>query len=148
MLLENNCFQYESKEDDMTINARVEILTGDIHHEQLAPAQANRTMFTPGKITSKSLDENWPKDHRIPTSTPAFSGEAVGPVEMERSRVEKLGRNIICDQIIPTPVVLDVRVETRTEEGISGASTVKDTELFSHPVEVEKRTGYDNIKGA
>jgi hypothetical protein len=62
--------------------------------------------------------------------------------------VVKLGRNIVCDQTLPTPVVLDVRVETRTEEGIAGASTVQDTELPASVPVVEKRTGYDEIKGA
>ena len=132
----------------MAMNDRVEVLSGDVAYGQLAPSQSARTMFTPGKITSKPLDQNWAKDFRSPTGTPAFSGEAAGPVQMERSRVVKLGRNIVCDQTLPTPVVLDVRVETRTEVGIAGASTVQDTELPASVPVVEKRTGYDEIKGA
>jgi len=132
----------------MATNDRLEILSGDVDYGQLAPSKALRTMFTPGKIISKPGDMNWPEDNRIPTSTSAFNGEAVGPVEMERSRVVKLGRNIVCDQTLPVPVILDVRVETRTEVGVSGASTVKDTELPKNMAEVERRTGYDNIKGA
>lgn len=132
----------------MATNDRLEILSGDVDYGQLAPSKALRTEFTPGKITSKPQDLNWPKTNRIPTGTPAFDGESVGPVEMERSRVVKLGRNIVCDQTLPTPVVLDVRVETRTETGIAGASTVQDTELPASVPVVEKRTGYDEIKGA
>lgn len=129
-------------------NDRVEILSGDVAYGQLAPSQANRTQFYPGKAISKPLDMNFEKDNRIPTGTPAFDGEAAGPVEMERSRVVKLGRNIVCDQVLPTPTVLDIRVETRTEEGVSGASVAIDTALPTHPAEIEKTTGYDNIKGA
>lgn len=130
------------------MNERVEILTGDIRHEQLAPVQANRTMFTPGKISSKPLDENWPKDNRIPTGTPAFSGEAAGPVQMERSRVELLGRNIICDQTVLAPIVSGIRVETVCESGVNGANTTIDTVNPPNPADKERRTGYDNIKGA
>ena len=132
----------------MAINDRIEVLSGDVDYGQLAPSKANRTMFTPGKITSKPDDQNWPKDSRIPTSTTAFNGEAAGPVQMERSRVVKLGRGIVCDQTLPTPVVLDIRVETRSEVGVSGASTVKDTELLKNVAQIEQKTGYDNIKGA
>ena len=132
----------------MAINDRVEVLSGDVDYGELAPSKAGRTMFTPGKITSKPDDMNWPKTNRIPTSTPAFNGEAAGPVEMERSRVVKLGRNIICDQTLPIPVVLDSRLETRVEVGVVGASLVDDTELPKNVTDVEKKTGYDNIKGA
>ena len=132
----------------MAMNDRVEVLSGDVAYGQLAPSQSARTMFTPGKITSKPLDQNWAKDFRIPTGTPAFSGEAAGPVQMERSRVIKLGRGIVCDQTLPIPTVSDTRVETRTEEGIVGASVVDDTVLPTRLAEVEQKTGYDNIKGA
>jgi len=132
----------------MSVNDRLEILSGDIQHNQLSPNKKFRTMYTPGKTVSLPSDENWPKDNRIPTGTPAFNGEAAGPVQMERSRVVKLGRGIICDQVIPAPTIVDVRVETRTEEGIAGTSTVQDTAGFSRPAEVEKTTGYDRIKGA
>ena len=132
----------------MATNDRVEILSGDIAYGQLAPSQSARTMFTPGKAESLPDDQNWPTDNRIPTGTPAFDGEAAGPVQMVRSRVELLGRNIICDQVLPTPVVLDTRVETRVDHGMAGASTVEDIELLSNVAQIEKRTGYDNIEGA
>lgn len=132
----------------MAYNDRIETLSGDVDYGQLAPSKSLRTMFTPGKATSEPNDMNWPKDNRIPTGTPAFDGEAAGPVEMERSRVVKLGRNIVCDQTLPTPVVLDSRLETVVESGVVGASMVDDTELPKNVAEVERRTGYDEIKGA
>ena len=132
----------------MAMNDRVEVLSGDVDYGQFAPSKANRTMFTPGKITSLPDDQNWPKDNRIPTSTTAFNGEAAGPVEMVRSRVSKLGRNIICDQTLPIPVILKTRLETRVEAGVVGASLVDDTELPRNVTDVEKKTGYDNIVGA
>lgn len=130
----------------MAYNDRIEVSSGDVGYQQ--KAQTGRTQFTPGKAASKSLDENWPKEFRIPTGTPAFDGEAAGPVEMERTRVTLLGRNIVCDQTIPVPTVVDIRVETRTEEGIAGANTTTDTAGFTRPAEVEKTTGSDSIKGA
>ena len=89
----------------MAVNDRVQIDSGDISAGQLAPSQAARTNFTPGKATAKPGDMNWPKDFRLPTGTPAFDGEAAGPVEMNRTRVIKLGRNIVSDQTVLAPVV-------------------------------------------
>ena len=134
----------------MAYNDRIEVLSGDIAYGQIAPAQSSplRTNFTPGKATGKPLDMNWPKDHRIPTGTPAFDGEAAGPVEMERSRVVKLGRNIVCDQIVLAPVVTGTRIETVCETGVNGANTTTDTDNPPNLTERERRTGYDNIKGA
>jgi hypothetical protein len=132
----------------MAYNDRIEILSGDIAAGQLAPSQAGRTMFTPGKANSLPLDENWPKDNRIPTGTPAFDGESAGPVEMERSRVIKLGRNVVCDQTVLAPVVTGTRVETRCEEGVNGTNTTTDTDNPPNLTERERKTGYDNIKGA
>ena len=132
----------------MAINDRIEILSGDVNYGQLAPSKANQTMFTPGKATSLPQDQNWPKDNRIPTGTPAFDGESAGPVEIERSRVVKLGRGIVCDQTIPTPVVLNSRLELVAETGVVGASMVDDTELPKNVTDVENKTGYDAIKGS
>lgn len=130
----------------MAYNDRIEVNSGDVGYQQ--KAQAGRTEFTPGKATSLPLDENWPTEFRIPTGTPAFDGESAGPVEMNRNRVTKLGRGIICDQTLPTPTVTDIRVEVRTEEGISGASIAIDTALPARVPEVEKTSGNDNIVGA
>lgn len=132
----------------MAVNERVAVDIGDINYGQLAPSQAGRTNFTPGKATGKPQDMNWPKDNRIPTGTPAFSGEAAGPVEMVRERVIKLGRNIVCDQTVLAPVVTGTRVETRCEVGVSGTDTVTDTLQPPNLAERERKTGFDNIAGA
>jgi len=132
----------------MADNDRVEYISGDIPHEQIAPSQASRSEFYPGKAVSREGDMNWEKASRIPTSTPAFGGEAAGPVEMERVRVVKLGRNIVSDQVLPVPTIDNVRVETRDEEGVHGENTTIDTILPTSPAEIEKQAGSDWIKGA
>lgn len=132
----------------MATNERVEYVSGDIAPGQLAASQAARTNFTPGKATARAGDMNWPKDHRIPTGTPAFDGEAAGPVEMGRTRVIKLGRNIVSDQTVLAPVVSGVRVETRNEEGINGTDTVTDTVNPPNLANRERQAGNDNIEGA
>jgi hypothetical protein len=132
----------------MAYNDRIEVDSGDISHEQLAPSQSGRTKWYPGKATSRPNDMNWEKDKRIPTGTPAFSGEAAGPVNMERVRVTKLGRNIVCDQTVLAPVVTGVRVETRCEEGINGENTTIDTANPPNLADRERQAGHDWIKGA
>lgn len=132
----------------MATNERVVYTSGDIIHGQLAASQASRTSFTPGKATSRAGDMNWEKDFRIPTGTPAFDGEAVGPVEMSRTRIVKLHRGSVSDQTVLTPVTSGVRVETRTEEGISGANSTTDTVNPPNPSDRERQAGNDNIAGA
>lgn len=88
----------------MAVNERVDYISGDIVHGQLAPSQASRTMYTPGKSSSNSDSENWPTDFRIPTGTPAFDGEVAGPVEIKRNRAVKLHRNIVADHEIDAPI--------------------------------------------
>lgn len=129
----------------MATNERVAYNSGEIAHEQLAPSKSQRTMFTPGKISSKAGDENWPKEHRIPKGCPQFMGELNGPAVMDRMRVVKLGRNIISDQTVLTPVVSDIRIETRTEEGVSGANTTTDTVNPTNLTERERQAGNDNF---
>ena len=132
----------------MSVNDRVEIDSGDISAGQLAPSQALRTNFTPGKATAKPGDMNWPTDHRIPTGTPAFDGESAGPVQMERTRVIKLGRNIVSDQTVLTPVETGTRVETVNSSGIHGEDTVTDTVNPPNLADRERTAGSDSIKGA
>ena len=132
----------------MSVNERVQIDSGDIAAGQLAPSQASRTNFTPGKASAGCDEMNWPKDYRIPTGTPAFGGEAAGPVEMGRTRIVKLHRNSVSDQTLPIPVVTGTRIETRTEVGISGTNTTTDTETPSAAASQERLAGYDRIVGA
>lgn len=132
----------------MATNERVQIDSGDISAGQLADSQASRTNFTPGKASGRAGDMNWPKDHRIPTGTTAFDGESAGPVKMKRTRVVKIGRNVICDQTVLDPVVSDTRVEDREEEGVSGENTTLDTVNPSSAALRERRSGGDSIDGA
>lgn len=132
----------------MATNERVEVVSGDIAYGQLASSQLSRTQFYPGKAVSRAGDMNSEKDHRIPTGTPAFDGEVAGPVKMARTRVVKLGRNIVSDQTVLTPVVTGTRVETRTEEGISGANNTQDTVNPPNSANRERQAGNDNIEGA
>jgi hypothetical protein len=60
----------------------------------------------------------------------------------------KLGRNIISDQTILAPVVTGTRVETRTEEGVSGANSTQDTVNPINLANRERQAGNDNIEGA
>lgn len=132
----------------MAANDRIEVRSGDIAHEQLAPAQASRTEWYPGKAVSREGDMNWERDSRIPTSTPAFGGEAAGPVEMERVRIAKLGRGVVSDQTVLAPVVTGVRVETRSEVGVNGTDTVTDTLQPPRLADQERQAGSDWVKGA
>jgi len=132
----------------MAVNERIAVDSGDVAYGQLAPSQVSRTNFTPGRTDGRPLDMNWPTDFRVPTGTPAFSGEAAGPVEMARERVVKLGRNVVCDQEVLAPVVTGFRVETRQEAGVNGTDTVTDTAQPPNLAERERRTGFDNIAGA
>lgn len=133
----------------MADNDRVEYVSNDIAPGQQAPSQANRSNFVPGTSgAGNPQDANWPKDHRIPQGTPAFDGEAAGPVEMERTRVVKLGRNSVSDQEILAPTVTGNRVEAVTTPHVSGTHEVEETETIEDLAERERLAGNDNIKGA
>ena len=89
----------------MAVNERVQFDIKDISHEQLAPSQALRTQFTPGKATSLPGDMNWPKEFKAPQACPALNEVTSGPVDMTRVRVIKLGRNSVSDQtLVSVPV--------------------------------------------
>jgi len=98
----------------MAINERIEYLFGDVSAGQLAPSQALRTNFTPGKTNGLPNDENWPKDYLVPTSNPAL--DLIGPHPMWRQRLIKLGRNIVCDQVLVF-VPVDPHNETQVNDG-------------------------------
>jgi len=70
----------------MADNERVEYDLSDVPYQQLV--QTGRTEFTPGKKSSKTDDENWPKEF----SQPEF--------KMVHNRVVKLGRNVVCDTTV------------------------------------------------
>jgi hypothetical protein len=95
---------------------------------------------------------NWPKDHRIPTGTPAFDGEAAGPVLMNRMRVVKLGRNIVSDQTIAAPVTsapVTTTITSSKEWGtVSPTVTVTPTNTQSNNGQQERQAGNDRIASA
>ena len=136
----------------MATNERVEIVSGDIAYGQLASSQLSRTQFYPGKAVSRAGDMNSEKDHRMPTGTPAFDGEAAGPVKMARTRVVKLGRNIISDQTVLAPVTSATNTTTITAPAVWGAtapvSVVTPTNTQVLNGRQERQAGNDNISGA
>lgn len=143
------------------MSTEVNYISGDISHEQLSPNKAGRTAFTPGKATSRPNDENWPEDFRIPTGTPAFDGEAAGPVEMSRNRFVKLGRNIVGDQEINAPEAGTPVTTVIDSQPVWGTGNIPEYELTPTTTEevnvaghqrekenVEEVTSVDRIKGA
>jgi len=133
----------------MADNDRVVVVSNDIAPGQQAPSQAARTNFVPGTSgPGRENDANWPKDHRIPQGTPAFDGEAAGPVEMNRTRVVKLHRNTVCDQEQLAPTVTGNKVESVTTPHVCGTHEVEETETIEDLAERERLAGNDNIKGA
>ena len=103
------------------INDRVEnTLNTDISHEQFA--QKRRTEFTPGKISSRPGDENWPKDFRVPVGTPVFKEDIWGSATRSSGRVSLIGRNIICDDTVNPDVTNIFEAERRTGYEIAGST--------------------------
>ena len=132
----------------MADNDRLVVTTNDLSAGQQSASQASRTEFYPGKASSKQNDLPWEKDFRIPQGTPAFDGEAAGPVEMNRNRVIKLGRNVVCDDTVRDPLVESTRVEAVADNYINGTNTVKETEYRDDIAGEERSTGNDRIAGA
>ena len=141
----------------MADNDRVEYISNDIAPGQQAPSQANRSNFVPGTTgEGNPQDANWPEDFRIPQGTPAFDGEAAGPVEMERTRVVKLHRNTVSDQVLQGdgefPHTEAPETTTITNPAAWGATTpshtVTPTEEDEADGRYERQAGNDNIKGA
>lgn len=83
----------------MAVNERIQRSVNDLPYGQLAPSQASRESWYPGKRPAdvKAGDATWDLHYRVPTS---IEKGGQGPIEVERVRVEKLGRNIISDQTI------------------------------------------------
>jgi len=136
----------------MSVNDRVEYLSCDVPYGQLAPSQSLRTEYCPGKAKSRKNDMNDERPSRIPTGTPAFDGEAAGPVKMARTRVVKLGRNIISDQTVLAPVTSATKTTTITAPAVWGVtapvSVVTPTNTQVLNGRQERQAGNDNISGA
>ena len=94
-------------------NERVQYDIKDRHYGQLAPSQASRTNFTPGKAVAQAGDQNWPTDFRIPVGTENVDGAST--VDMTRVRIVKLDRGIVSDQTLQG-VPVDAEGETTLED--------------------------------
>lgn len=123
----------------MADNERVEIVCNDIYYGQLASSQASRTQYYPGNpnITDAAVF----RDYRVPTGNPAL--DTSGPRKIERVRVVKLGRNTICDDTLPAPVITRHVVEPVSGVSISGTHEIDETTTPSNPAILERPSGYD-----
>lgn len=135
----------------MAVNDRIQRDVNDLPYGQLAPSQANRESWYPGKRPSevKAGDATWDKHYRVPTSIEVNS-EA--PIEVERVVIEKLGRNIICDQTIAAPVVTGSKTVIIDNDNDWGTGpdpqhTLTETETQAADGRQERTAGYDWAKG-
>ena len=132
----------------MPVNDRISNNSQDIGYAQLAPSQVGRTNFTPGTIDPVRPRPNetpWPIDFRVPVGPLVFREAALGPALKTFNRIVKLGRGIVCDQVIPAPVTSGTITTTITspkEWGVvSPISVVTDTDTKPNPAIVEKTSG-------
>ncbi len=136
----------------MALNERVQRDINDLPFDQLAPSQAARESWYPGKRPQdiKPGDATWDRHYRSPVGVKRL--EVLGPLEVERVRVEKLHRNTVCDQTLPVPVVTDTVTTTITDAATWGTvtpvSVVKETETPPQPAVLERTAGHDWAKGA
>jgi len=136
----------------MAVNERVQRDENDLPYGQVAPSQASRESWYPGKRPAdiKAGDATWDKHYRPPTSIEE-SGEA--PIEVTRVRVEKLGRSTVSDQAIAAPVAGTPVVVTADDPASWGTApaptyTVTPTETQDANGEQERTAGYDWAEGA
>jgi hypothetical protein len=80
------------------LNERVELTVNDLPHGQLAPSQASRVSWYPGKTSAIAGDATWDKHFRVPVGNPAI--EPSGPAVIDRVIVLKTDRGVICDQVL------------------------------------------------
>lgn len=135
----------------MAVNERIQRDVNDLPYGQLAPSQASRESWYPGKRPSevKAGDATWDKHYRTPTSL-EVNNEA--PIEVERVVVEKLGRNIICDQTIAAPVSTGTVTTTIDDDATWGTATNPEHTLTKTNTQnvdgkQERTAGYDWAKG-
>jgi len=136
----------------MALNDRIALHLNDLPYGQLAPSQANRESWYPGKRPAdvRAGDATWDRHYRVPTSEEK-SVDDEPPIEVERVRIAKLGRNIICDQTIAAPVVTGTKTLTEDAFYKTGATdpeyTLTETETQDVNGEQERTAGYDWAKG-
>jgi len=124
----------------MAANERVKITSDSIFYQQ--KVQTGRTEFTPGKATSKPLDENWPKDFIIPTGNSAFNS---GSNKLESDRVFLLHRNTVADVTIPAPQSSGTATRSETGLGYSGTYTIDLTWTQDDNGVQERRSSFDKL---
>ena len=134
----------------MAVNERIQRDINDLPANQLSPAGLARTEYYPGKATSK-LSDLLPTEFRIPVGLPQF--EENGPLEVERVRIEKLGRGIISDQTIASPITGTPIVTVIDDDSVWGTGpdpehTLTPTDTQDVNGEQERTAGYDWAKGA
>ena len=138
----------------MAVNERIQRNINDLPSGQLAPSQASRESWYPGKRPQdiKAGDATWDRHYRPPTSEEK-SADDEPPIEVERVRVEKLGRNIISDQTIAAPVAGTTVTTIIDDDGTWGTGpdpqhTLTPTDTQDVNGEQERTAGYDWAKGA
>lgn len=136
----------------MADNERIQLDVNDLPYGQLAPSQADRISWYPGKRPQdiKAGDATWDRQFRSPVGLQGF--EEDGPLVVSRVRVEKLGRNIICDQTIAVPVVTGSKttvIDDPATWGVTGVShTLTETATQDVNGTQERIAGYDGATGA
>jgi hypothetical protein len=138
----------------MALNDRIALNLNDLPFGQLAPSQANRESWYPGKRPQdiKPGDATWDRHYRVPTSEEK-SVDDEAPIEVERVRITKLGRNIVCDQTIAapeagTPVTVVIDDPASWGAGTPPEYEITPTETQDVDGEQERTAGYDWAKGA
>jgi hypothetical protein len=137
----------------MAVNERIQRDKNDLPYGQLAPSQASRESWYPGKRPQdiKAGDATWDRHYRSPVGLEDL--EENGPLEVERVRIEKLGRNSISDQTIAAPQVTGSTTTIIDDDTTWGTATDPEhtlTETATQDVngEQERTAGYDWAKGA
>ena len=138
----------------MAVNERIQRDLNDLPYGQLAPSQASRESWYPGKRPQdiRAGDATWDRHYRPPTSEEKAADDEP-PIEVERVRVEKLGRNIISDQTIAepqkgTPVTTVIDDDATWGTGPDPEHTVTPTDTQDVNGQQERTAGYDWAKGA
>jgi hypothetical protein len=109
------------------MGTKIRITTTDIAWQQNAPAQADRTNYTPGKANAPIGEMTFPRDFRVYTGNPVVDGiRGVGAKGMAYSRTIDLERQTVCDHEVKTPNVSMTASNTMSSWSITGS--------FSHAI--------------
>jgi hypothetical protein len=86
------------------MNEKITVTHRSVSDRQLA--FPNRTQFVPGKVGGDPTEANWGTEFKVPTGNPIADDNG----GMVYTRVALLGRGSVCDQTIPTPVLVETHV--------------------------------------